>query len=221
VDDLIAAQAQKLNALKTHKKGLMQLLFPREGETQPRLRFPEFQNTGEWEAEQLGGVCELYQPVTLSSSQLSMSGEYLVYGANGVIGTHNEYNHEDCEIAVTCRGATCGEVTATKPKSWITGNAMVVKPRNNKVRKEFIFYYFKNHELKTVISGSAQPQITRAGFAPLVIFFPDPEEQQRIAECLSSLDALITAEAQKLETLKTHKKGLMQQLFPSLEAATA
>jgi type I restriction enzyme S subunit len=98
---------------------------------------------------------------------------------------------------------------------------MVVKPRNNKVRKEFIFYYFKNHELKTVISGSAQPQITRAGFAPLVIFFPDPEEQQRIAECLSSLDALITAEAQKLETLKTHKKGLMQQLFPSPEASTA
>jgi type I restriction enzyme S subunit len=220
VDELIAAQIQKVDALKIHKKGLMQQLFPREGETQPRLRFPEFQNAGEWEDETLGAVCELYQPVTLSSSELSMTGEHLVYGANGVIGTHNEYNHEDSEIAVTCRGATCGEVTVTTPQSWITGNAMVVKPKSGKLRRDFIFQYFKNHGLKTVISGSAQPQITRTGFAPLVIFFPKLEEQHRIASCLSSLDALITAETQKLEILKTHKRGLMQQLFPSPKEAT-
>jgi len=217
VDELLAAQARKVDALKTHKKGLMQQLFPREGETQPRLRFPEFQNAGEWESKTLGAVCELYQPVTLSSSELSMTGEHFVYGANGVIGTHNEYNHEDSEIAVTCRGATCGEVTVTMPQSWITGNAMVVKPRSKNLRRDFIFQYFKNHGLKTVISGSAQPQITRTGFAPLVIFFPTFEEQERIAECLSSLDAVITAETQKLETLKAHKRGLMQQLFPSPE----
>ena len=89
------------------------------------------------------------------------------------------------------------------------------------MRKDFIFQYFKNHGLKTVISGSAQPQIKRTGFAPLVIFFPEPDEQQRIASCMSSLDALITAETQKLEALKTHKKGLMQQLFPSPEAVEA
>jgi type I restriction enzyme S subunit len=217
VDELIAVQARKLDALKTHKKGLMQQLFPSEGETQPGLRFPEFQNAGEWADDTIGAVCELYQPVTLSSSQLSMTGEHLVYGANGVIGTHNEYNHEESEIAVTCRGATCGEMTTTKAKSWITGNAMVVKPRTKKLRKDFIFQYFKNHGLKSVISGSAQPQITRTGFAPLFIFFPKPDEQERIATCLSSLDALITAETQKHEALKTHKKGLMQQLFPSPE----
>jgi type I restriction enzyme S subunit len=221
VDELIAAQARKLDALKTHKKGLMQQLFPREGENQPRLRFPEFQNKGEWVEDQLGSVCELYQPVTLSSSELSMTGEHLVYGANGVIGTHNEYNHEESEIAVTCRGATCGEVTITKPKSWVTGNAMIVKPRTKKLRKDFIFQYFKNHGLKAIISGSAQPQITRTGFAPLVVFFPQPDEQQRIASCLTSLDDLIAAQTQKLEALKTHKKGLMQQLFPSPEEVEA
>src|SRR5690606_23448512 len=105
-------------------------LFPREGETRPRLRFPEFRSAPEWETDKLGSVCDLYQPVTLSSAELSMTGEYLVYGANGIIGSHNQYNHEDSEIAVTCRGATCGEVTKTKPKSWITGNAMVVKPKS-------------------------------------------------------------------------------------------
>ena len=199
----------------------MQQLFPREGETQPRLRFPEFQNLGEWEKDKLGSVCELYQPVTLTASDLTMSGEFLVYGANGIIGSHNEYNHEESEIAVTCRGATCGEVTTTKPQSWITGNAMVVKPRSKKMRKDFIFHDFKHRGLKSVISGSAQPQITRAGFAPLPIAFPEPPEQQRIAACLSSLDDLITAETQKLEALKTHKKGLMQQLFPSPEEVEA
>jgi type I restriction enzyme S subunit len=216
-DEAIAAQARKVEALKKHKKGLMQELFPREGETQPRRRFPEFQNAGEWVGDTLGNVCQLYQPVTLSTSELSMTGEYLVYGANGIIGTHNEYNHEDSEVAVTCRGATCGEVTMTSPKSWITGNAMVVKPKTKKLRKDFIFQYFKNHGLKTVVSGSAQPQITRSGFAPLVIFFPTPLEQQRIAACLSSLDALTSAEMQKLEALIRHKRGLMEQLFPSVE----
>jgi type I restriction enzyme S subunit len=180
----------------------------------PRLRFPEFREAEGWEVGQLGALCELYQPITLSSTDLSMSGEYFVYGANGVIGTHNEYNHEDSEIAVTCRGATCGEVTITKPMSWITGNAMLVKPRNNKLRKEFLFHYLKNHGLKDVISGSAQPQITRSGFAPLKIFLPNYGEQQRIADCLTSIDTLIIAQTQKLDALKIHKQGLMQQLFP-------
>lgn len=214
VDTLIAAQGRKVEALKAHKKGLMQQLFPQEGETQPRLRFPEFEGAREWEEHKLGDVCELYQPVTLSSSELTMTGEHLVYGANGVIGTHSEYNHADSEIAVTCRGATCGEVTRTKPLSWITGNAMVVRPRSAHLTKEFIFQYFKNHGLKSVISGSAQPQITRAGFSPLPISFPAPPEQQRIADCLTSLDNLIAAETRRLEALKVHKKGLMQQLFP-------
>jgi type I restriction enzyme S subunit len=215
-DALIAAQGRKVEALRAHKKGLMQQLFPQEGETQPRLRFPEFEGAGDWEEHKLGDVCELYQPVTLSSSELTMTGEHLVYGANGVIGTHNEYNHADSEVAVTCRGATCGEVTRTLPMSWITGNAMVVRPRSARLAKDFLFQYFKNHGLKSTISGSAQPQITRAGFSPLPVSFPAPSEQQRIADCLTSLDDLITAEARKLDTLKIHKRGLMQQLFPQV-----
>lgn len=214
VDALIAAQGRKVEVLRAYKKGLMQQLFPQEGETQPRLRFPEFEGAGEWEEHKMGDVCELYQPVTLSSSELTMTGEHLVYGANGVIGTHNEYNHADSEVAVTCRGATCGEVTRTRPMSWITGNAMVVRPRSGGLEKDFLFQYFKNHGLKSVISGSAQPQITRAGFSPLPVSFPAPAEQQRIADCLTALDDLIATETRKLDTLKTHKKGLMQQLFP-------
>lgn len=214
LDELIEAESRKLDALRDYKKGLMQQLFPREGETRPRLRFPEFRSAPEWETDKLGSVCDLYQPVTLSSAELSMTGEYLVYGANGIIGSHNQYNHEDSEIAVTCRGATCGEVTKTKPKSWITGNAMVIKPKSQSLSKDFIFHYFKNHGLKSVISGSAQPQITRAGFSPLVVSFPKPDEQHRIATCLNSLDELIAAQSDRISALQTHKQGLLQQLFP-------
>jgi type I restriction enzyme S subunit len=69
--------------------------------------------------------------------------------------------------------------------------------------------------LKSVISGSAQPQITRAGFSPLVVSFPKPDEQHRIATCLSSLDELIAAQSDRISALQTHKQGLLQQLFPS------
>lgn len=221
LDELIGAESQKLDALRARKKGLMQQLFPREGESLPRLRFPEFHSSPEWKQDKLGSVCELYQPITLSASELSMTGEYPVYGANGIIGSHNEYNHEESEVAVTCRGATCGEVNRTQPKSWITGNAMVVKPRDARLSREFIFHYFKNHGLKSVISGSAQPQITRTGFAPLPVRFPKPAEQHRIATCLSSLDDLISAQSDRLAALQTHKQGLLQQLFPSPADASA
>jgi type I restriction enzyme S subunit len=58
-------------------------------------------------------------------------------------------------------------------------------------------------------------------FKALCISVPSFQEQQRIAECLNSLDDLITSQTQELETLKTHKNGLMQQLFPSAEAVAA
>ena len=126
LDDLIRAGEAQLVALKDHKKGLMQQLFPREGETTPRLRFPEFRDAGEWEVRRLGEVADVYQPETISQSNLSKNGKYLVYGANGIIGRFDSYNHENSQIAITCRGSTCGEVTLTEPQSWITGNSMVV-----------------------------------------------------------------------------------------------
>ncbi|KAF0185967.1 MAG: type I restriction enzyme S subunit [Hyphomonadaceae bacterium] len=181
----------------------------------PKLRFPEFEDSGDWEQIQLGSICELYQPQTLSASQLNLKGSYDVYGANGIIGKHDSFNHEFSEVVVTCRGATCGEVHRTNPKSWITGNAMVVKPKSNSITSNYLFQYFKMDGLKSVVSGSAQPQITRAGFSPFLIWLPKEEEQKEIADCLSSIDELIGAEGQKLYALKRHKKGLMQQLFPA------
>ncbi len=222
LDGLIAAQGRTLEALRQHKQGLMQQLFPQPGVTVPRLRFPEFGDSEGWEVRTLRSVCELYQPETLAASELKQDGPYLVYGANGVIGKHDRYNHEDSEVVVTCRGATCGEVNRTQPKSWITGNAMVVRPKDDRISQDFVFYSLKSDGLKSVVSGSAQPQITRAGFSPFLFVFPErKKEQQKIADCLGSLDGLIAAQGRKIETLRQHKQGLMQQLFPSPERITS
>jgi type I restriction enzyme S subunit len=221
VDELIAVQARKLDALKTHKKGLMQQLFPAEGETLPKLRFPEFREAGEWDGKLLGDICQPQQWATISSSDLVAVG-FPVYGANGFIGYYNDFNHEFETVAVTCRGSTCGEVLLIPPKSYITGNSMCLDGIDAKRNSyHFVFQLLKHRGFRDVISGSAQPQIVGNAIKRLRVALPKHEEQQKIADCLTSLDDLITAQTQKLAALKTHKKGLMQQLFPSAQAVEA
>jgi len=187
----------------------------------PRLRFPEFRNAGEWESMELGDVCNPRQWATISSSTLTESG-YPVYGANGFIGFYSEYNHDDETIAITCRGSTCGDVSLIPPKSYITGNSMALDDlKVEKINRSFLFQYLKRRGFKDVISGSAQPQIVGTAIKCMKIVIPEIEEQQKIADCLSSLDALIDAQTKKLDALRSHKRGLMQQLFPSPEGAGA
>lgn len=179
----------------------------------PRLRFPEFREAGEWCVRHLGDICNLYQPETISSSSFAADGQFLVYGAGGVIGRTHRFNHEHPEVIIGCRGI-CGNTTLTQPKSWITGNSMVIHPKSTNLLKEFLFHFLDTADFSPIISGSAQPQITRQGLKRFNISFPSTDEQQKIADCLSSLDEKIAAETQKLDALKTQKKGLMQQLFP-------
>lgn len=219
LDEVIAAQGRKVEALKAHKRGLMQQLFPREGETRPRLRFPEFRDAPEWKPSVLADVCRPQQWRTISSSELTEDG-YPVYGANGFIGRYPSFNHEFETVAVTCRGSTCGEVLLIPPKSYITGNSMCLDEIDaTKHSYHFIFHLLKHRGLDDVISGSAQPQIVGQAIKKLKLLLPDVPEQQRIADCLASLDTRITAETHQLAALKTHKQGLMQQLFPSQNVA--
>lgn len=126
-----------------------------------------------WHNSELGNICELYQPKTISEKELSENGTYLVYGANGIIGRYNEYNHTSSMVTITCRGNTCGTINITRPSSWITGNAMVVKPRLANLSIDYLYRLLKWADISTVITGSAQPQITRTNLAPLKIISPD------------------------------------------------
>jgi len=126
-----------------------------------------------WEVKSLGEIADLYQPATLSEKELNKNGQFLVYGANGIIGKYNKFNHENPVVAVACRGNSCGTINITQPKSWITGNAMVVNPKNKNMCIDFIKNTLLVNNLDKVVSGSAQPQITRTNFAPLKVITPN------------------------------------------------
>lgn len=96
---------------------------------------------------ELGEVCEIYQPKTITSKEIKQTGKYKVFGANGVIGFYDKFNHEDAEVLITCRSKPAGNSNISEPKSWITGNAMVIKPKDN-LDKNFLFLLFEKHKLE-------------------------------------------------------------------------
>ena len=116
----------------------------------PKLRFPGFD--GEWGEKKLGEITEdVYQPQTISKDFFSKKG-YPVYGANGIIGYYDKYNHETDQILVTCRGSSCGTINLSKGKCWITGNAMVVNldKVEEQYDKYFFYYVFENADIRLV-----------------------------------------------------------------------
>ena len=226
LDELIAAQARKVDVLKTHKKGLMQQLFPREGESQPRLRFPRFQSASAWEVKPLGRVAENLDnrriPITSSNRK---SGDVPYYGASGIVDFVEGFIFDEELLCISEDGANL--VARTYPiafsisgKTWVNNHAHVLRFENRCTQK-FVEMYLNSINLDDFITGMAQPKLNKAMLDRIPIPHPGVPEQQIISDCLGSLDARITAETQKLDTLKTHKKGLMQQLFPSPDEATA
>lgn len=219
VDELIAAQARKLDALKTHNKGLMQQLFPREGETQPRLRFPEFQNAGEWEKKKLGDACKMQAGKFVSASKIkeqNASGLFPCYGGNGLRGFTETHTHHGTYSLIGRQGALCGNVKLAIGRFHATEHAVVATPKRG-VEVVWLFYLLDLLNLNRFATGQAQPGLSVDVLEKVPVAIPkDDKEQQRIADCLTSLDDLIAAQTQKLDALKTHKKGLMQQLFPSV-----
>jgi len=162
-----------------------------------------------WQTQRLGDACEMYQPKTISGKEMIADGPYPVFGANGVIGRYDKFNHEEPQLLITCRGATCGSVNISQPKSWITGNAMVVRPRNVSIDMRFLEYLFRGGiDISSAITGAAQPQITRTNLAPLKITYPIAiEEQQRIVALLDdAFDGIATAKANAEQNLKNARE---------------
>lgn len=150
----------------------------------------------EWDVKTLENVCKMYQPKTVAKKNLISNGKYPVFGANGIIGRYNKYNHENPELLVTCRGATCGAVNISEPFSWINGNAMVIKPGEH-LLKSYVAYFFRGAiNINDVITGSAQPQITRTSLNSVKIPIPPLPEQKRIVAILDeAFEAIDQAKA--------------------------
>ena len=158
-----------------------------------------------WQTKTLGDICEMYQPKTISGKDMVEDGPYPVYGANGVIGRYNQFNHEEPQLLITCRGATCGSVNISAPRSWVTGNAMVVRPKSKSLEMRYLEYLFRGGiDISKAITGAAQPQITRTNLEPLEISFPESlDEQQRIVGLLDeAFEGLATAKANAEKNLQ-------------------
>jgi restriction endonuclease S subunit len=167
----------------------------------------------EWETRELGDVCEVYQPKTITGAEILDDGPFKVYGANGVIGYYDKFNHEESEVAITCRGATCGTVNFTEPESWITGNAMVVSPKDKTISKKFLQYLLIGTDLNPVITGSAQPQITGASLKPFEIPIPPIDEQDRIVKLIDAEGSQVDSAKKLIETYEARTQAVIAKLW--------
>ncbi len=171
-----------------------------------------------WVETTLGNVADLYQPKTISKSEMCETGEFQVFGANGIIGRYTDFNHQDSEVIITCRGATCGSVSMTPTLCWITGNAMVVHPDESIMSKRYLYHALKGAvDLRSTISGSAQPQITRTSLSPSRIPIAPRAEQDRIVaaieEQFSRLDAAEASLRRAQRNVERMRRAVLASAF--------
>ena len=238
LDELITAEAGKLEAYKAHKKGLMQKLFPAEGETVPERRFPEFRGKGEWEEKKFGQLCHFVRGPFGGAlkKDIFVSDGYAVYEqSHAIYGDFNSFRYFitqekykelnrfsvlQGDIIMSCSG-TMGKfaVIPETYKEGVINQALLKLTVKTGYHLDFIKFTLElpinQEKLLSQSAGGAIKNVVGVGqMKEIPLCVPKNNEQQKIADCLTSLDDLIIAEARKLEALKAHKKGLMQGLFP-------
>lgn len=170
-----------------------------------------------WISASLFDVAKPKQWKTIPTKNLLAEG-YPLYGANGIIGKYSEYTHEKSTLMITCRGASCGNIHISLPKSYINGNAMALDNLSSKVDIKFIYYFLRSYDFSNIISGSAQPQITREGLRNLNLLIAPLNEQIRIVNKLDSILARVNKAQARLDKIPAILKRFRQSV---LAAATS
>jgi type I restriction enzyme, S subunit len=244
LDELIAAHTDKLEALKDHKKGLMQQLFPAEGETVPKLRFKEFENDGEWVEKTIGDFIKSHKGgapltpsdfVTMSESEVipkKAIGEGMWLKIEAPVYCSEKFykNNEQSIVDNTYLITTLRDLVPSGPnigyivkynnsKKYILAQGVYGLKIKNNLFPDFLIHFSNTKKYRKMVNkimvGSTQVHIRNGEFFKVKLNIPvNLIEQQKIANFLSSIDDEIAAQAQKIDRLKEHKKGLMQGLFP-------
>lgn len=158
-------------------------------------------------------VCRPKQWKTISMKNLKEEG-YPVYGANGIIGYYDEYTHEEDTLMITCRGATCGSINMSNEKAYINGNAMALDDLNNEIIDiKYFYYYLLGYDFADIISGSAQPQITRTNLNRLKIPVPPINIQKQIVEVLDKAQSLIDNRKEQIKLLDDLIESVFYDMF--------
>ena len=221
LDGLIAAKGRKLAALRDHKRGLMQQLFPQPGETHPRRRFPEFGN--DHSGFRLIGTFAKVTTGNKDTQNKVDDGEYPFFVRSQNVERIDSFSH-DCEAVLTSGdGVGVGEnYHYINGKFEFHQRVYCIYDFAQSVSGQFFFHYFSTHFKRRVKEMSAKNSVDSVRMAMITempIWMPPHAEQKRIADFLTALDTQIAAHAAKIETLKQHKRGLMQHLFPAPEVS--
>lgn len=239
LDERLGLEIQKLDTLKLHKRGLIQQLFPTDGEAVPALRFPEFREDGEWEKKQLSQLGELVSGLTYSPEDVRDAGLLVLRSSNVQNGRitldDNIYVRTDIQGANPTHENDILICVRNGSKSLIGKNALIPEGMppcthgafmtifRSKSAK-FIFQLFQTDAYAKQVSadlGATINSINGNQLKKYIFFIPKPPEQKKIADFLASLDAIIDAQSQKVDSLKIHKNGLMQRLFPKMDEVGA
>ncbi len=236
LDDLIAAESKKLEALKTHKKGLMQKLFPAEGVVAPEIRLKGFANA--WEQRKLGEVADISSGGTPSRDICSYWNGDIPWATTAEVNysliletaehiSTSGLSNSSAKImpvgtilmAMYGQGKTRGQVAILGIEAATNqANANIVV--NQGINNAFVYYQlvknYKSIRLSANEGGQANLSLGIVKDLPIA-FTKSIREQTAIGNLFLNLDVLITAQSEKIEALRLHKKGLMQGLFPSIE----
>ncbi|WP_158848480.1 restriction endonuclease subunit S [Algibacter sp. L1A34] len=229
LDSLITAETEKLVNLKDHKKGLLQQLFPAKGETKPQFRFLEFINDGDWEEATLGDV-SYYENGKAHEKEISATGKYKVVNSKFISTEGRVVKFTDSanlkanvgDILMVLSDIPNGKAIAkcfyVDKEDTYTVNQRICKITPTDIDNKFLFYIQnRNSYFLAFDDGVKQTNLRKDTVLSFPFLKPKaPKEQQKIASCLSSADDLIEAQKIKIKTLKKHKKGLMQKLFPNV-----
>ncbi|MGN6646046.1 MAG: restriction endonuclease subunit S [Cytophaga sp.] len=243
LDEVITSHSKKLELLKEHKRGLMQSLFPQEGEKVPKYRFKEFSNKGEWMTGKVGDLVNTVMGNAFKSEDFEEDGIQLVRMGNLYQGDlllnrmpvflplkykeeYYKFLIKPLDILMSMTGTLgkrdYGFVIQTPkdcPDLLLNQRVLKIIPQKNCI-KGFILQLMKAdfflEKLYSLPGGTKQANLSVNQLSGITVLFPSVNEQQKIASCLSYVDGLITTEAEEIEQLKLHKKGLMQGLFPQI-----
>ncbi len=245
IDDLITAQSEKVNFLKNYKKGLLQQLFPQEGETVPRLRFPKFKKSGEWKMEKLGDLTtKIGSGITPKggSENYKTSGRPFIRSQNVGRGylilddvvhineqMHSTFSSTEIklnDVLLNITGASIGR-SVVADKRIVGGNVnqhvCIIRYNGESLHPTYLCQYllspYGQNQIDSFQGGGNREGLNFAQIRSFVLPLPKSlDEQKLISDLFFSLDELTALENDKFEQLKSHKNGLLQKLFPEIES---
>ena len=239
LDKLVASQNQKLDILIDHKKGLLQQLFPGKGETRPKLRFPDFQDSPNWEEKPLCAFSDIVRggsprPINdfittdveglnwLKIGDVSPNSKYITHTKQRVVKAALSKTREvHPGDLILSNSMSFGRPYILKIDSCIHDGWIAISNLSNNISADFLYYFISSDICQSYFSKTAAGGVVQNLNADIIkqlpTFIPTEPEQQRIADFLSLLDDFITLQSNKIDRLYAHKKGMVQQLFPTVD----